>query len=159
MRGTLFIVAAPSGAGKSSIVNAVLARDPNICLSISFTSRKPRPGERHAEHYHFVSREEFEGMVAAGDFFEHALSADMAKRLKPAREAYHMAAQRLGVEPADVRMIAAHAWDVTGAMRAGCTAAFVARPGMVLDPAGEQPDIISADLGELADPIIARDRD
>ena len=73
MRGTLFIVAAPSGAGKSSIVNAVLARDPNICLSISFTSRKPRPGERHAEHYHFVSREEFEGMVAAGDFFEHAL--------------------------------------------------------------------------------------
>jgi guanylate kinase len=73
MRGTLFIVAAPSGAGKSSIVNAVLARDPNICLSISFTSRKPRPGERHAEHYHFVSAQEFEGMVEAGDFFEHAL--------------------------------------------------------------------------------------
>jgi guanylate kinase len=73
MRGTLFIVAAPSGAGKSSIVNAVLARDPNICLSISFTSRQPRPGERHAEHYHFVSKEAFEGMVAAGDFFESAL--------------------------------------------------------------------------------------
>ena len=73
MRGTLFIVAAPSGAGKSSIVNAVLARDPNICLSISFTSRAPRPGERHAEHYHFVSAAEFENMVAAGDFFEHAL--------------------------------------------------------------------------------------
>ncbi|GAA5079091.1 guanylate kinase [Lysobacter panacisoli] len=73
MRGTLFIVAAPSGAGKSSIVNAVLARDPNICLSISFTSRQPRPGERHAEHYHFVSAQEFEDMVAAGDFFEHAL--------------------------------------------------------------------------------------
>ena len=73
MRGTLFIVAAPSGAGKSSIVNAVLARDPNIALSISFTSRQPRPGERHAEHYHFVSKDEFESMVAAGDFFEHAL--------------------------------------------------------------------------------------
>lgn len=72
MRGTLFIVAAPSGAGKSSIVNAVLARDPNICLSISFTSRQPRPGERHAEHYHFVSAQEFEAMVEAGDFFEHA---------------------------------------------------------------------------------------
>jgi len=72
MRGTLFIVAAPSGAGKSSIVNAVLARDANLALSISFTSRAPRPGERHAEHYHFVSAEEFEGMVAAGDFFEHA---------------------------------------------------------------------------------------
>jgi guanylate kinase len=72
MRGTLYIVAAPSGAGKSSIVNAVLARDPNICLSISFTSRQPRPGERHAEHYHFVSAAEFEAMVEAGDFFEHA---------------------------------------------------------------------------------------
>ncbi len=72
MRGTLYIVAAPSGAGKSSIVNAVLARDPNIRLSISFTSRAPRPGERHAEHYNFVSAEEFETMVAAGDFFEHA---------------------------------------------------------------------------------------
>jgi len=72
MRGTLYIVAAPSGAGKSSIVNAVLARDPGICLSISFTSRAPRPGERHAEHYHFVSAEEFERMVAAGDFFESA---------------------------------------------------------------------------------------
>jgi guanylate kinase len=73
MRGTLYIVAAPSGAGKSSIVNACLARDPNICLSISFTSRAPRPGERHAEHYHFVSADEFQRMVAAGDFFEHAL--------------------------------------------------------------------------------------
>ena len=73
MRGTLYIVAAPSGAGKSSIVNAVLARDPNICLSISFTSRGPRPGERHAEHYNFISADEFKAMVAAGDFFEHAL--------------------------------------------------------------------------------------
>jgi guanylate kinase len=72
MRGTLYIVAAPSGAGKSSIVNAVLARDSNIALSISFTSRQPRPGERHAEHYHFVSAQEFEAMVEAGDFFEYA---------------------------------------------------------------------------------------
>ena len=73
MRGTLYIVAAPSGAGKSSLVNACLARDPNICLSISFTSRAPRPGERHAEHYHFISADEFQRMVGNGDFFEHAL--------------------------------------------------------------------------------------
>ncbi len=72
-RGTLYIVAAPSGAGKSSIVNACLARDPQICLSISFTSRAPRPGERHAEHYHFIGRDEFQRMIDAGDFFEHAL--------------------------------------------------------------------------------------
>ena len=73
MRGTLFIVAAPSGAGKSSIVNAVLARDPNIALSISFTSRPPRPGERHAQHYNFVGVDEFQRMIDAGDFYEHAL--------------------------------------------------------------------------------------
>ena len=72
MRGTLYIVAAPSGAGKSSIVNAVLARDANIRLSISFTSRGPRPGERHAEHYNFVTADEFKGMIRAGDFFEYA---------------------------------------------------------------------------------------
>jgi guanylate kinase len=71
--GTLFVAAAPSGAGKSSIVNAVLARDPRLCLSISFTSRQPRPGERHAEHYNFISADTFKAMVAAGDFFEHAL--------------------------------------------------------------------------------------
>ena len=73
VRGTLFIVAAPSGAGKSSIVNAVLKDTPGIALSISYTSRAPRPGERHAQHYHFVDTAEFERMVAAGDVFEHAL--------------------------------------------------------------------------------------
>ena len=72
MRGTLYIVAAPSGAGKSSIVNAVLARDTDIALSISFTSRAPRPGERHAQHYHFISADEFKAMIRAGDFFEYA---------------------------------------------------------------------------------------
>ncbi|KFN41988.1 guanylate kinase [Arenimonas metalli CF5-1] len=73
IRGTLYVVAAPSGAGKSSLVNAVLAKEPGIALSISFTSRAPRPGERHAQHYHFVDKPEFERMIAAGDFFEHAL--------------------------------------------------------------------------------------
>ena len=73
MRGTLYIVAAPSGAGKSSLVNATLARDPQISLSISFTSRAMRPGEVNGKHYHFVSAAEFEAMIAAGDFFEHAL--------------------------------------------------------------------------------------
>ncbi len=72
MRGTLYIVAAPSGAGKSSLVNATLARDPQICLSISFTSRGPRPGEQQGRHYHFVSADEFQRMIDAGDFFEYA---------------------------------------------------------------------------------------
>jgi guanylate kinase len=73
MSGSLFIVAAPSGAGKSSLVNALLEREPDIQLSISYTSRGPRPGETEGAHYHFVSRETFEGMVARGDFFEHAV--------------------------------------------------------------------------------------
>lgn len=72
MPGTLFIVAAPSGAGKSSIVNACLARDPAVSLSISFTSRPPRPGESDGEHYHFVDEAEFQRMIGAGEFFEHA---------------------------------------------------------------------------------------
>ena len=71
-RGCLFIVSAPSGAGKSSLVNAVLKREPGISLSISFTSRAPRPSERHDEHYHFVSADTFRSMIAAGDFFEYA---------------------------------------------------------------------------------------
>jgi 2-haloacid dehalogenase len=67
------------------------------------------------------------------EYFEQVLSADSVHRLKPAAEPYHMAARRLGVKPHDVRMVAAHDWDIIGALRAGCVAAFVARPGMVLD--------------------------
>ena len=70
--GCLFVVAAPSGTGKSTLVNAVLAREPDICLSISFTSRAPRPNERVDQHYHFVSVEHFLAMIADGDFFEYA---------------------------------------------------------------------------------------
>ena len=73
VQGNLFVVAAPSGAGKSSLVNALLAREPGIVLSISFTSRAPRPGESDGQHYHFVGEAEFRRMIGAGDFFEHAL--------------------------------------------------------------------------------------
>ena len=65
-----------------------------------------------------------------------------------------MAARSLGVEVGDVRLIAAHAWDVAGALRAGCAAAFVARPGMVLDPLVGRPDVVGADLAEVADKIL-----
>lgn len=72
MPGTLYIVAAPSGAGKSSLVNAVLAREPGIRLSISTTTRPPRPGESEGSHYHFVDRAAFEAAVAQDAFLEHA---------------------------------------------------------------------------------------
>jgi guanylate kinase len=68
----LFVVVAPSGAGKTSLVNALLERDPNIRLSISHTTRKPRAGEEHGKHYHFIEKAAFEKMIAAGDFLEHA---------------------------------------------------------------------------------------
>ena len=68
----VFVVAAPSGAGKSSLVNALLKRDASIRLSVSFTTRAPRPGETHGREYHFVSREEFAACKARGDFLEAA---------------------------------------------------------------------------------------
>jgi 2-haloacid dehalogenase len=76
------------------------------------------------------------------DRFEKILSADTVRRLKPAPEPYRAAARALGVETPQVRLVAAHAWDVIGAMRAGCAAAFVARPGMVLDPLAGPPDVV-----------------
>jgi guanylate kinase len=70
--GTLFVVAAPSGAGKTSLVNAVLALDANVVFSISHTTRPPRPAERDGRHYHFVHQAEFDRMISAGEFLEHA---------------------------------------------------------------------------------------
>jgi 2-haloacid dehalogenase len=87
-------------------------------------------------------------------YFEQILSADSVRRLKPAPEPYRMAAESLGVGVEGVRLIAAHAWDVAGAQRAGCAAAFVARPGMVFDPLVERPDVVGADLKEVADRIL-----
>ena len=71
-RGDLFIIAAPSGGGKTSLVNALLERDPRLVLSISHTTRRPRPGESDGRHYHFVSEAEFKLMADRGDFMENA---------------------------------------------------------------------------------------
>lgn len=71
-RGVLFIVSAPSGAGKTTLVRGLLEREPQIGLSISHTTRAPRPGEVDGVAYHFVSVERFEAMREAGDFLEWA---------------------------------------------------------------------------------------
>ena len=71
-RGSLFVIAAPSGAGKTSLVKAVLERDPSLRVSISHTTRKPRPHEIPGEHYHFVGVDEFKRLRDAGEFLEHA---------------------------------------------------------------------------------------
>ena len=71
-QGNLLIVAAPSGAGKSTLVNALLDADSTIKLSISYTTRAPRPGEAHAREYFFVDAAAFENMRVAGEFIESA---------------------------------------------------------------------------------------
>jgi guanylate kinase len=71
-RGRLFVIAAPSGAGKTSLVRALMEREPGLRFSVSYTTRPRRPTEQHGRDYFFVGRAEFERMVAAGEFLEHA---------------------------------------------------------------------------------------
>jgi 2-haloacid dehalogenase len=100
------------------------------------------------------------GLTHAGlrGFFEQVFSADSVQRLKPAPAPYRMVAERLGVPVGSLRLIAAHAWDVAGALRAGCAAAFVARPGLPFDPLLPRPDIVARDLRDAAEQIIASER-
>jgi guanylate kinase len=72
MSGNLFIISAPSGAGKTSLVSALLNSNKQIALSISYTTRAPRPGETNGKEYHFVSRDKFLEMAQNGDFLESA---------------------------------------------------------------------------------------
>ena len=75
-RGALIVIAAPSGAGKTTLVHALLERMPELEFSISHTTRKPRPSEKNGIDYFFVDENEFNRMVEAGDFLEHALVFD-----------------------------------------------------------------------------------
>lgn len=90
--------------------------------------------------------------------FEQVLSADQVHRLKPAAEPYRMVAEQFATGTNHIRLVAAHAWDIAGALEAGCLAAFVARPGMVLSPVGRQPDIVGRDLDEVVAQIVQRDQ-
>lgn len=72
MSGNLFIISAPSGAGKTSLVQALLNINPQIDMSVSYTTRDPRPGEHDGKDYHFVSRETFLAMAERGEFLESA---------------------------------------------------------------------------------------
>ena len=96
-----------------------------------------------------VARDQLENAGLA-PLFERILSADTVQRLKPAPEPYGMAARELGVSVGQLYLVAAHAWDIAGALRAGCRAAFVARPGMVIDPLAPEPDVVGADLAVVA---------
>lgn len=71
-RGNLFILSAPSGTGKSSLINALLERHSDMKVSVSHTTRSPRPGEENGVHYHFVTQDEFKQVIADDGFFEWA---------------------------------------------------------------------------------------
>jgi guanylate kinase len=71
-QGRLYVVAAPSGAGKTSLVKALMEREPRIQFSVSYTTRRPRPNEIPGRDYHFVSTERFQEMVDDNEFLEHA---------------------------------------------------------------------------------------
>ena len=72
MQGLLFVVTAPSGAGKTSLINAVLAQDSRLRLSVSYTTRPPRPSEQNGREYHFVDEATFVAMLGRGEFLESA---------------------------------------------------------------------------------------
>lgn len=91
------------------------------------------------------------------DLFDAKLSVDEVELFKPHRKVYEMAAAKLGVELGSIRMVAAHAWDTTGAIRAGCKAAFVARPGKVLGAFDETPDIVADTLQGVVDRVLRVD--
>ncbi len=90
-------------------------------------------------------------------YFEKSFSVDAIKKFKPDADVYKMTAKELGVSTDQIRLVAAHDWDVAGAILAGCAAAFIARPGHVLNPSMPEPDIVGKDLIEVAEKIIAAD--
>lgn len=93
-------------------------------------------------------------LAAIDDQLEQVLSADAVKKYKPAREAYEYAARELEVQPGDIVLVAAHAWDIAGAMAAGCEAAFIARPEKVLNPGGRKPRFEASDIAALAEQLV-----
>lgn len=88
------------------------------------------------------------------DFFEQQISVDEVRAFKPAPEPYRLAASKLGVEVGDLRLVAAHDWDVFGALRAGCQAAFIARGGRTMHPLYDTPDVMGPDLISVTDQIL-----
>lgn len=91
------------------------------------------------------------------DYFENSFSVDSVKLFKPAAQVYQMTARELGIPVEGMRLVAAHDWDVVGALNAGCAAAFIARPGKVLNPLLLPPDIIGLDVLDVAEKIIQAD--
>ena len=96
-------------------------------------------------------------LTAAGiaGHFEQIMSVASTEKFKPAPEVYRMAAETLRIDLSDMTMVAAHDWDVAGAMSVGCRGAYILRPGMALNPLYPEPDISGPDLNRVTDLLIA----
>lgn len=94
------------------------------------------------------------GNAGIAPLFDEIMSVEATGKFKPAREAYEHAAATLGVTTPEMRMVAAHDWDIAGAMRAGCAGAYLLRPGMALNPLYPAPDIAESDFHRLAERIV-----
>ena len=114
-------------------------------VMVALVNSLPEVGEAQLEH------------AGIRHLFDRVVSADSVQHLKPAPEPYLAVAELCDVPISEVRLVAAHSWDVSGALAAGARAAFVARPGMVLSPLGDQPDIVEPDIASVVDRILVVD--
>jgi guanylate kinase len=122
----LFVISAPSGAGKTSLVRALMHDDPAIAHSVSYTTRAPRPGEVDGRDYCFVDRERFDRMAAAGEFLEHATVFDNRYGTSRAQVEGFLAAGRSVILEID--------WQGARQVRAampGCVSVFILPPSML----------------------------
>jgi guanylate kinase len=112
-KGDLFVLSAPSGTGKSTVLTRLRHLEPDLVVSVSHTTRAPRPGEEHGRHYYFVDRAEFKAMVEAGRFLEYALVFDRdyyGTAKEPVLEAVGQGRDvYLDIDPAGMRQVKA-AW-------------------------------------------------
>ncbi len=105
-RGLVFVLSGPSGVGKDAVIDKLVEADPNLERSVSYTTRRPRPGEQDGEDYSFVSREEFERLIDQGEFLEHAsydgnLYGTSARRVEQLRDAGHDVILKIDVKGAE----------------------------------------------------------
>jgi len=105
-RGLVFVISGPSGVGKDALIEKLVALDPNLERSVSYTTRRPRPNEKDGVDYSFVTREEFQRLVASGGMLEHATYDDnlygtSARRVEELRSAGHDVILKIEVKGAD----------------------------------------------------------
>lgn len=144
-----------SGVERAAVLSGVLTLPPHPEVRGSL-ARLRAAGLRLATLTNSTAKVAEAQLTNAGliEYFDQILSVEAVRQFKPAPGTYRMAARELGAQAGDLRLVAAHDWDVAGALRAGWAAAFIARAGMVLSPLSERPDIVGRDLHEVVDGIL-----